>query len=142
MLYFLYYSIKFLLFICAFIISSWSVCHCFVINSWIQLQKLRRKMWKLKIAEGNGPYLYSTNNFVGRQIWEYDPNGGTPEEREELEKAREEYTNNKKKGVRPCGDLFMRMQVINHLARPVSISRLLNIKFLTKLIICLYIYII
>ncbi|KAL3522942.1 hypothetical protein ACH5RR_015776 [Cinchona calisaya] len=69
-------------------------------------------MWKLKIAEGHGPYLYSTNNFVGRQIWEYDPNGGTPEEREEFEKAREEFRNSRKKnGVRPCGDLLMRMQL-------------------------------
>lgn len=68
-------------------------------------------MWKLKIAEGNGPYLYSTNNFVGRQIWEYDPNGGTPEEREAFEKAREDFTKNRKKGVHPCADLFMRMQV-------------------------------
>lgn len=71
-------------------------------------------MWKLKIAEGHGPYLYSTNNFVGRQIWEYDPNGGTPEERQEFEKAREEFRNSRNKnGVRPCGDLFMRIQVIN-----------------------------
>lgn len=70
-------------------------------------------MWKLKIAEGNGSYLYSTNNFVGRQIWEWDPNDGTPEEREAFDKAREEFRNNRKKGVHPCADLFMRMQVIN-----------------------------
>ncbi|KAI7998673.1 Beta-amyrin synthase 1 [Camellia lanceoleosa] len=34
-------------------------------------------MWRLKVATGGGPYepyLYSTNNFVGRQIWEFDPN--------------------------------------------------------------------
>ncbi|KAK6124101.1 hypothetical protein DH2020_042186 [Rehmannia glutinosa] len=67
-------------------------------------------MWKLKIAEGHGPYLYSTNNFVGRQIWEYDPNAGTHEEREEFQKAREEFNENRKKGFHSCGDLFMRMQ--------------------------------
>lgn len=85
----------------------------FFLNAIAELySKEARRMWKLKIAEGNGPYLYSTNNFVGRQIWEYDPNAGTPQEREAFEKARQEYRNNKKKGVRPCGDLLMRMQVI------------------------------
>nr|WGT93813.1 mixed amyrin synthase [Codonopsis lanceolata] len=69
-------------------------------------------MWKLKIAEGNDPYLYSTNNFVGRQIWEFDPDAGTPEEREEVEKAREHFRTNRRQGVHPCGDLLMRMQLI------------------------------
>ncbi|GFZ03209.1 lupeol synthase 1 [Actinidia rufa] len=71
-------------------------------------------MWKLKIAEGNGPYLFSTNNYVGRQIWEFDPNAGTPQEREAVEKAREEYKKNFKKDrarALPCADLLMRMQV-------------------------------
>ncbi|XP_062155186.1 beta-amyrin synthase-like [Alnus glutinosa] len=35
-------------------------------------------MWRVKIGEGaNNPYLFSTNNFVGRQIWEFDPNAAT-----------------------------------------------------------------
>ncbi|KAG5562247.1 hypothetical protein RHGRI_005096 [Rhododendron griersonianum] len=70
-------------------------------------------MWKLKIAEGNGPYLYSTNNFVGRQIWEFDTDAGTPEERAAVEKAREEYKQVFKKDrsrALPCADLLMRMQ--------------------------------
>ncbi|KZV28816.1 beta-amyrin synthase [Dorcoceras hygrometricum] len=68
-------------------------------------------MWKLKIAEGHGPYLCSSNNFVGRQIWEYDPNGGTPEELQEFQKARDEFDKNRKKGFHACADLFMRMQL-------------------------------
>ncbi|KAL4563678.1 hypothetical protein LXL04_027723 [Taraxacum kok-saghyz] len=68
-------------------------------------------MWKLKIAEGNDPYLFSTNNFVGRQIWEFDPDAGTPTERQEVEDARQYYQDNRKKGVHPCGDLLMRVQV-------------------------------
>ncbi|KAL8483383.1 hypothetical protein ACS0TY_026184 [Phlomoides rotata] len=68
-------------------------------------------MWKLKIAEGNGPYLYSTNNFVGRQIWEYDPNGGTPEQHEAFNAAREEWKQNRIKGYRCSADLFMRIQL-------------------------------
>ncbi|KAL0352852.1 UNVERIFIED_CONTAM: Dammarenediol II synthase [Sesamum angustifolium] len=53
----------------------------------------------------------STNNFVGRQTWEYDPNAGTPEERQAFQKAREEFNENRKKGFHSCGDLFMRMQL-------------------------------
>ncbi|KAI8563353.1 hypothetical protein RHMOL_Rhmol03G0105500 [Rhododendron molle] len=72
-------------------------------------------MWKLKIAEGKGPYLFSTNNYVGRQIWEFDPDAGTPEEREAVEQARQEYKDNFKKDrtrAPPCADLLMRMQII------------------------------
>ncbi|KAF7149952.1 hypothetical protein RHSIM_Rhsim02G0211000 [Rhododendron simsii] len=67
-------------------------------------------MWKLKVAEGQGPLLYSTNNFVGRQIWEFDPDAGTPEEREAIEKARDDYRKNRYR-VHPCGDVLMRMQL-------------------------------
>nr|AGS16975.1 dammarenediol synthase II [Panax vietnamensis] len=70
-------------------------------------------MWKLKVAQGNDPYLYSTNNFVGRQYWEFLPEAGTPEEREEVEKARKDYVNNKKlHGIHPCSDMLMRRQLI------------------------------
>nr|XP_043619398.1 dammarenediol II synthase-like [Erigeron canadensis] len=70
-------------------------------------------MWKLKIAEGgNDPYLFSTNNFVGRQTWEFDPDAGTPEEKQQVEDARRCYRNNRSNGVHPCGDLLMRMQLI------------------------------
>ncbi|XP_047308001.1 dammarenediol II synthase-like [Impatiens glandulifera] len=63
-------------------------------------------MWKLKVAEGSGPWLFSTNNFVGRQIWEFDPAAGSPEERAEVEKACIDYS----KGL-PSGDVLMRLQL-------------------------------
>lgn len=70
-------------------------------------------MWKLRIAKGDDdPYLYSTNNFIGRQTWHYDPDdAGTTEERQAFQMAREEFAENRKKGFHSCADLFMRMQV-------------------------------
>ncbi|KAF7151321.1 hypothetical protein RHSIM_Rhsim02G0209900 [Rhododendron simsii] len=68
-------------------------------------------MWKLKVAEGLGPCLYSTNNFVDRQIWELNPDVGTSEEREAFEKARDDYQKNKSR-VRLGGDVLMRLQVV------------------------------
>ncbi|KAJ4844510.1 hypothetical protein Tsubulata_006352 [Turnera subulata] len=68
-------------------------------------------MWRLKIAEGgNNPYLYTTNNFAGRQIWQYDPNA-TPEELAEVEEARRNFTKNRNK-VRPNGDLLWQLQIL------------------------------
>ncbi|KAJ0946682.1 hypothetical protein HanRHA438_Chr01g0006651 [Helianthus annuus] len=71
-----------------------------------------RGCWELKIAEGNGPYLYSTNNFVGRQFWEFNPNFGTLEEKEEIERLRENFKVSRRDGgFHACGDLLMRRQV-------------------------------
>ncbi|GLT53534.1 hypothetical protein SLA2020_267990 [Shorea laevis] len=69
-------------------------------------------MWRLKIAEGgNNPYLFSTNNFVGRQIWEFDPNAGSPEERAEVEEARQNFYYNRHKN-RNSSDLLWRLQFL------------------------------
>ncbi|PON55883.1 Terpenoid cyclases/protein prenyltransferase alpha-alpha toroid, partial [Trema orientale] len=67
-------------------------------------------MWRLKIAEGgNEPYVYSTNNFVGRQVWEFDAEAGTPEERAEVEAAHRNFYNHRFQ-VKPSSDLLWRMQ--------------------------------
>ncbi|KAK2982963.1 hypothetical protein RJ640_019241, partial [Escallonia rubra] len=66
-------------------------------------------MWKLKLSEGDGPWLRSHNNHVGRQFWEFDPNLGTPEERAQVEKAREEFYKNRHE-VKHSADLPMRFQ--------------------------------
>ncbi|XP_058728762.1 beta-amyrin synthase-like isoform X3 [Vicia villosa] len=69
-------------------------------------------MWRLKIGEGcNDPYLFSTNNFVGRQTWEYDPEAGTEEERAQVEEARRNFYENRFK-VKPCSDLLWRFQAL------------------------------
>ena len=68
-------------------------------------------MWRLKIADGgNDSFIYSTNNFVGRQIWEFDPHYGTPEELAEVEAARENFWKNRYQ-VQASSDLLWRMQV-------------------------------
>ncbi|KAI5581191.1 hypothetical protein Peur_030089 [Populus x canadensis] len=69
-------------------------------------------MWRLKIAEkGNNPYIFTTNEYAGRQIWEYDPNAGTPEEREQVEEARRNFTKNRSK-VKPSSDLLWQYQIL------------------------------
>ncbi|KAL3736990.1 hypothetical protein ACJRO7_025854 [Eucalyptus globulus] len=69
-------------------------------------------MWRLKIAEGkDSPYLYSTNNYVGRQIWEFDPEAGTTEEHAEVEATRQHFHDHRHQ-VKPCGDLLWRLQFL------------------------------
>ncbi|KAL5547396.1 hypothetical protein UlMin_007083 [Ulmus minor] len=69
-------------------------------------------MWRLKIADGGkDPYIYSVNNFVGRQIWEFDPDAGTPEERAEVEKARRHFYQDRFQ-VKPSADLLWRFQLL------------------------------
>ncbi|XP_050285981.1 beta-amyrin synthase-like [Quercus robur] len=69
-------------------------------------------MWRLKIGEGsNDPYLFSTNNFTGRQTWVFDPEAGTPEERAEVEEARQNFYKNRRQ-VRASSDLLWRMKFL------------------------------
>lgn len=71
-------------------------------------------MWRLRIGQGDkdDPYLFSTNNFVGRQIWEFDENYvATPEELEQVKQARCFFFNNRHK-QKPCGDYLWRFQVL------------------------------
>lgn len=66
-------------------------------------------MWKLKTGEG-GAWLNTLNNHVGRQYWEFDPDAGTPEERAEVERLREEFTKNRFQ-VKQSSDLLMKLQL-------------------------------
>lgn len=68
-------------------------------------------MWKLKIAEGgDDEWLTTTNNHVGRQHWEFDPDAGTEEERTEIEKMRLHFKLNRFQ-FKQSADLLMRTQV-------------------------------
>ncbi|KAK4743662.1 hypothetical protein SAY87_009974 [Trapa incisa] len=67
-------------------------------------------MWKLKLGgDESDPHLSSLNNFTRRQAWEFDPDAGTPEERAEIEAARQNFYDNRFK-VRPDSDLLWRFQ--------------------------------
>lgn len=70
-------------------------------------------MWKLKLSEGiNEPWVRSLNNHVGRQVWEFEPNLGTPEEQAQVEKLRNDFTKNRFQ-MKHSSDLLMRLQVNN-----------------------------
>ncbi|CAN1340506.1 Lupeol synthase [Linum perenne] len=66
-------------------------------------------MWKLKIAEGGGELLSTTNGHIGRQHWEFDPNAGTPQEIAAVENIRQRFTHHRF-SIKQSADLLMRMQ--------------------------------
>ncbi|CAN0862412.1 Lupeol synthase [Linum grandiflorum] len=70
-------------------------------------------MWKLKIAEGgNSPYIFSKNNFCGRQIWEFDPEAGTDEEKAQVEEARRRFWENRYGRAKGASDLLYQFQFL------------------------------
>ncbi|KAJ6372836.1 hypothetical protein OIU76_027213 [Salix suchowensis] len=67
-------------------------------------------MWRLKTAAGGNPWLRTTNNHIGRQVWEFDPKQTpSPREIEEIENARQNFTENRFR-IKHSADLIMRMQ--------------------------------
>ncbi|CAN0864484.1 Beta-amyrin synthase [Linum grandiflorum] len=71
-------------------------------------------MWRLRVGEGGGKtkgFLSSTNDFVGRQVWEFDHEAGTSEELEAVEEVRRKFCMNRFR-VKPSSDLLWRMQFL------------------------------
>ncbi|TVU08995.1 hypothetical protein EJB05_42429, partial [Eragrostis curvula] len=66
-------------------------------------------MWRLKTSAGGEPWMQMVSNYRGRQVWEFDPDAGTDEERAHVERLRREFTENRFRR-RESQDLLMRMQ--------------------------------
>ncbi|KAJ8558471.1 hypothetical protein K7X08_005237 [Anisodus acutangulus] len=66
-------------------------------------------MWKLNVAEGGSPWLRTLNCHIGRQLWDFEPNLGSPEDLAEIEKFRAEFHNNRFE-TKHSSDLLMRYQ--------------------------------
>ena len=67
-------------------------------------------MWKLKVSEGGGAWLQTVSNFHDRQVWEFDSDAGTDQERAKVEQLRREFWENRFRR-RESQDLLMRIQV-------------------------------
>nr|GMC61314.1 cycloartenol synthase 2-like [Ipomoea batatas] len=80
-------------------------------------------MWKLKLSEGkDDPWLRSVNNHIGRMYWEFDPNLGTTEEREQVEKFRAKFHKNRFE-IKHSSDLLMRMQFEKEKAQKMGLQQ-------------------
>nr|GMC61315.1 cycloartenol Synthase-like [Ipomoea batatas] len=80
-------------------------------------------MWKLKLSEGkDDPWLRSENNHTGRVYWEFDPNLGTIEEREQVEKLRAKFHKNRFE-IKHSSDLLMRMQFEKEKAQEMGLQQ-------------------
>ncbi|XP_047062614.1 achilleol B synthase-like [Lolium rigidum] len=66
-------------------------------------------MWRLTTSEGGGPWLRSANSFLGRQVWEYNPDAGTAEDRTEVDKLRDNFTKHRFQR-KESQDLLLRLQ--------------------------------
>ncbi|KAK7379932.1 hypothetical protein VNO78_32189 [Psophocarpus tetragonolobus] len=66
-------------------------------------------MWKLKFAEGGSPWLRTLNSHVGRQVWEFDPKLGSPQDLLDIEKSRQNFHDNRFTH-KHSSDLLMRLQ--------------------------------
>ncbi|KAK4432731.1 Cycloartenol synthase [Sesamum alatum] len=66
-------------------------------------------MWRLRMSEGDDPWLKTSNNHTGRQFWEFDPTAGTAEERALVEKARSDFKTSRYE-TKHSSDLLMRIQ--------------------------------
>jgi hypothetical protein len=66
----------------------------------------------VEVSEGGGAWLRSANGFLGRHVRKFDPDAGTPEERAEVQRLRQEFTRHRFQR-KDSQDLLLRMQVLS-----------------------------
>ena len=75
-------------------------------------------MWHF-VSQGDShgnPFLETTNDFVGRQYWEFDPSAGTPDERAEVDRLRKAFTASRHK-KRDSDDALIRLQARHRISQ-------------------------
>ncbi|EOY27693.1 Beta-Amyrin Synthase, putative [Theobroma cacao] len=78
-------------------------------------------MWKLEIAEGVGPWLFTTNKFMGRQVWKFDAASWTSEERALIENFRQNFSLHRHH-VKASSDMLKNFQLIQDNQVDLSIA--------------------
>ncbi|WCJ39157.1 Lupeol synthase [Euphorbia peplus] len=70
-------------------------------------------MWKLEIGndKDENPFLFSTNNFMGRHVWRFHKDLGTPQELQQIQTAQQNFTANRFE-VKASSDVFKNLQLI------------------------------
>lgn len=65
-------------------------------------------MWKFTTAwdSDKHPLLHSLNGNVGRQVWVWDAQAGTPEERAKVEQLRAQFAENRLKQKHSADELL------------------------------------
>ena len=71
-------------------------------------------MWRLTTCYDSGghPFLESTNGNQGRQVWVYEEDAGTDEERQEVERLREAFAKTRLT-QKHSSDELLRLQKVN-----------------------------
>lgn len=77
-------------------------------------------MWQLKIGADTlpadpsnaGGWLSTLNNHVGRQVWHFHPELGSPEDLQQIQHARQRFSDHRFE-KKHSADLLMRMQVLS-----------------------------
>lgn len=81
--------------------------------------RLKDIMWKLVTSTSptTDPNIRSHNNFIGRQIWEYDAEAGSPQQRQNVENARKAFVRGREGpgGKNHSGDELLRLQALKKL---------------------------